>query len=424
MDRALRPWLTSVAVFAAASAPPWVGLFGSRGVGDMYLYRIYAHRMERGLIPYHDFFFDWAPGSVPPVLAPVALPGPYYVAFHVLAFVYAALALLAVAYVLVLLGASKRRLYAATIASAVVPFALGAISIDSLDYWPALFTTAGLAALLAERNRLSFGLFGFAIVAKLYAVFILPLALVWVWRRRGRDEALRALAVAAGVAFVVALPFLIVGPTGLGFTVKSQFVRGLQMESLGAAWLMTLDHVGLFHAHVVVGQPYSLDVAGRAASAVGALFSLVTLGALLWIYRTYWRGRDEPQRLVTASVAAVAAYVAFGRVLSPQYLVWLAPLVPLVAGIPGVVATGALLAAAAVTETWFPGRFWHLVHVSDVSWFVLLRDLLLVVVFAAVAVGLRGHEREPRQVEMVRDEQVRGQRPERERRDERPATQP
>jgi hypothetical protein len=104
--------------------------------------------------------------------------------------------------------------------------------------------------------------------------------------------------------------------------------------------------------------------------------------------------------------------------------VWRAPLVPLVAGIPGVVATGALLAAAAVTETWFPGRFWHLVHVSDVSWFVLLRDLLLVVVFAAVAVGLRGHEREPRQVEMVRDEQVRGQRPERERRDERPATQP
>ena len=407
MGRALRPWLASVVVLAAASAPPWVGLFGSRGVGDMYLYRMYAHRMERGLFPYHDFFFDWAPGSVPPVLAPVALPGPYYVAFHILVFVYASLALLALAYALVLLGASRRRLYLATIAAAAVPFALGAISIDSLDYWPAMFTAAGLAVLLAGRTRLAFGLLGFAIVAKLYAVVILPLTLIWVWRRRSRDEAVRCLAVAIAVGLVVALPFLIVGPTGLGFTVKSQFVRGLQMESLGASILMALDHLGVYHARVVVGQPYSLDVAGGIAKAVGAAFSLLTVAVLVWIYRTYLRGRDDPQRLVTASVAALAAYVAFGRVLSPQYIVWLIPLVPLVAGGAGVVATGALLAASAVTMTWFPGRFWHLVHGSPVSWLVLLRNLLLVAVLAATAWPLLDrHQREAGHADQPRDEQV------------------
>ena len=74
----------------------------------------------------------------------------------------------------------------------------------------------------------------------------------------------------------------------------------------------------------------------------------------------------------------------FNRVLSPQYIVWLVPLVPLVAGRAGVVASGLLLAAAGVTETWFPGRFWHLVAVSPVSWFALLRNLLLVGVFVAV----------------------------------------
>jgi uncharacterized membrane protein len=407
MGRALRPWLTSVVVLMIACAPPWVGLFGSRGVGDMYLYRMYAHRMERGLIPYHDFFFDWAPGSVPPVLAPVALPGPYYVAFHILMFVYAALALLAVAYALVLLDASPRRLYAATIAAAVVPFALGAIAIDSLDYWPALFTTAGLAAVIAGRNRLGFGLLGFAIVAKLYAVFILPVALIWVWRRRSRDEAVRSLAAAIAVAFVVALPFLIIGPTGLGFTVKSQFVRGLQMESLGASILMALDHLGIYHAHVVVGQPYSLDVAGGVAKAVGVLFSLLTLAALLWIYRAYLHGRDDAQRLVTASVAAVTAYVALGRVLSPQYIVWLIPLVPLVAGTAGVVATGALIAAAGVTMTWFPGRFWHLVAVSPVSWFALLRNLLLVCVLAATAWPLLDrHQLEARHADQPGDGEI------------------
>jgi hypothetical protein len=394
MRRALRPWLVGVVVLMAACAPPWVGLFGSRGVGDMYLYRMYAHRMERGLIPYHDFFFDWAPGSVPPVFAPVGLPGPYYVAFHILIFVYAALALLAVAYLLVALGASRRRVYAATLAAAVVPFALGAIAIDSLDYWPALFTTAGLAAIVAGRNRLGLGLLGFAIVAKLYAIVIVPLALIWIWRRRGREEAARSLAVGVAVAIIVALPFLIVGPTGLGFTVKSQFVRGLQMESLGASILMTLDHLGLYHARVVVGRPYSLDVAGGAAKAIGALFSLLTLAALVWIYRAYLHGRDDAQRFVTASVAAVTAYVALGRVLSPQYIVWLIPLVPLVAGTAGAVATGALIAAAGVTMTWFPGRFWHLVAVSPVSWFALLRNVLLVVVLAGTAWPLL-HRHEP-----------------------------
>ena len=100
---------------------------------------------------------------------------------------------------------------------------------------------------------------------------MLPIALIRVWRRDSRTEALRSLAVAAAVIVLVALPFMIVGPTGLGFTIKSQLVRGLQMESLGASILMSLDHLGLYHAHVVVGQPYSLDVGGGIAKAVGVL---------------------------------------------------------------------------------------------------------------------------------------------------------
>jgi hypothetical protein len=407
VKRVLKPWLLGVAVLTVATAPPWVGLFGGRGVGDMYLYRMYAHRMERGLWPYHDFFFDWAPGSVPPVLAPSWLPGSYYVAFHVLAFVYAALGLLAVAWTLVLLGAGTRRLYLGVAAAAALPIALGAIAIDSLDYWPALFTGAGLAAFLAGRHRVSAGLLGFAIVAKVYAIVLAPLLLIWLWRRRGRDEAVRFTAIGAAVVVLASLPFLIVGPTGLGFSIKSQFVRGLQMESLGASILMALDHLGLYRAHVVVGTPYSLDVGGGTAKAVGVLFTLVTIAALLWVYVRYLRGPDAPQRLVTACVAALTAYVAFNRVLSPQYLVWLFALVPLLEGAAGIAATAFLLAAAGVTQTWFPDRFWHLVHVSSVSWFVLLRNVLVVLVFAAAAWPLlRRHQVPAANAEQIRHQQV------------------
>jgi hypothetical protein len=385
--RALKAWLAGAAIFLAAGAPSWVGLYTGRGVGDMYLYLQYARRMQHGMWPYHDFFFDWAPGSVPPVYAPVWLPGTYYTAFHISIAVYALLALAAVAYTLVLLRASTRRLYLAVAATAVAPLALGAISVNSLDYWPALFVAAGLAALVADRDRLAFGLLGFAVVAKVYAIVVLPLLVIWMWRRRGRAEAVRCTAIGSAVVVLASLPFLIVGPTGLGFSIKSQFVRGLQMESLGASLLMALDHLGAYQAHVVVGKPYSLDVGGGVARSVGFAFSVITIAVLVWVYARYYRGPDERERLVIACVAAVSAYVAFNRVLSPQYLVWLIPLVPLVPRRAGVVAGGLLLAACAMTMTWFPGRFTHLEQVSPVSWFVLVRNLLLVGVFAAVLIA-------------------------------------
>ncbi|HZS25131.1 MAG TPA: hypothetical protein VFA30_09120 [Gaiellaceae bacterium] len=382
--RALKPWLVGALVFVAACSPPWVGLFSGRGIGDMYLYRMYGHRMQDGLWPYHQFFFDWPPGSVLPVLWPVLPPGSYYDWFHVFDAAYAICALGAVAYVLAALGARGVRLYGGVIAAASFPFALGAISINSLDYWPALFATAGLGALLVGRDRLAFGLLGFGVVAKVYPVVMLPVALVWVWRRRGRAQALWSLAAAAAVVVAVSLPFLIVGYSGLGFSTYTQFKRGLQMESLPATLLLVGSRLGIHHVHVVVGSPYSLNVAGRVGDAAGLLFTLVLVAALLWVYLAYVAGRDEPQRLVNACVAAVAAYVAFNRVLSPQYLVWLIPLVPLVGGAWGLVAVACLFLACGLTMTWFPGRFWHLVHVSPVAWFALARNIAVVAVFVAV----------------------------------------
>jgi uncharacterized membrane protein len=345
---------------------------------------MYGHRMQHGLWPYHDFYFDWAPGSVLPVLWPALPSGSYYDWFHVVDLLYAAGAIVAVAISLVALGARGLRLYGAVAAAAAFPFALGAISINSLDYWPALFASAGIAALLAKRTRLGFGFLGFGIAAKVYPVVILPLALVWAWRRYGRREALRSLGVCIAVGVLVSLPFAIVGATGLGYSLETQFKRGLQMESLPASLLMAASRLGIHHVHVVVGNPYSLNVAGGTATVIAALFTIVMIAALLAVYLVYAAGADDAQRFVTAAAAAVAAYVAFNRVLSPQYLVWLFPLVPLVAGAYGVAATALLFAACGLTMTWFPGRFWHLVHISPVAWFALARNVLLVLVFIAV----------------------------------------
>jgi hypothetical protein len=391
----------ALVLFGACSLP-WVGLLTDRVVGDMPLFGFYGERMARGLIPYRDFYFDWAPGSVPPVVLPAWIGGNYKTWFHVLAVVYGVLAVASLAATLVLLGVPRRRLYAAVIAAAALPAALGAISINSVDYWPALFTGAAIASFVAGRHKLGCGLLGVGIAAKVYPVVLLPLALIWVWRRRGRRAAMQAFATCLGVVALVAGPFFVLAPGGVGYSTYLQFKRGLQMESLGASVLMALDHVGLLHVHVIVGKPYSLDIAGVPAAVVTVGLTVVLAAALVLVYVAYAAGRDTPQRFVTASVAAVTAYVIFGRVLSPQYLVWLFPLVPLLGGSTGLAATGLLFAACALTMTWFPSRFFHLVAVSPVSWFVLARNVLLVALFVVVARRVLASAEQPLRATLIR----------------------
>jgi hypothetical protein len=85
------------------------------------------------------------------------------------------------------------------------------------------------------------------------------------------------------------------------------------------------------------------------------------------------------------SAAAVVAFVAFGKVLSPQYLLWLIPLVPLVRGARGLAATIVLTAACALTQVWFPLGYWEYADSFHHAWVVLARDLLFVVMLAVLA---------------------------------------
>ena len=79
--------------------------------------------------------------------------------------------------------------------------------------------------------------------------------------------------------------------------------------------------------------------------------------------------------------------VALGKVASPQFLLWLVPIVPLVRGRRGLAATGLLGIALVLTQIWFPYRYWDLVFDLDIvaSWTILARDLVLLALLAVLA---------------------------------------
>jgi len=115
---------------------------------------------------------------------------------------------------------------------------------------------------------------------------------------------------------------------------------------------------------------------------------------MLWV--AFARGPATGDRLVRYSAATLVATVALSQVISPEYMMWLLPVVPLVWGRRGLVATGLFAAAVVVTHVWYPRLFD--VFVDDLSagptGVLLVRDLLLLAALAVLAwprtLGSRG----------------------------------
>ena len=82
--------------------------------------------------------------------------------------------------------------------------------------------------------------------------------------------------------------------------------------------------------------------------------------------------------------------------LSPQFLIWLIPVIPLVVGRRGLTASALLAAALVLTQLWFPYRYWDLALRFGAleSWLVLVRDLLLVGLMAVLVWWLLDREPE------------------------------
>jgi len=364
-------------------------------ITDVGVYQDYGERMANGQIPYRDFELEYPPGALPAFLLPaVGSSGDYEAAFQALMLLCGCAAIALVAVALAGAGASTVEIGAGVALAAVAPLLLGQVILTRFDLWPAALVTGALAGLVSGRPRLGLGVLGAAVAAKLYALVLLPLAVLFVWRQRGRREALLSLGVFAAVLVVVVGPFLALAPGGLVDSVTRQTGRPLQVESLGAALLLAADRMHLYDATVETSHG-SQNLVGELPDDLASAETVLLAAAVGFVWFLFARSSRSPDRLLAASGAAVVAFVAFGKVLSPQFLIWLIPLVPLVRGRAGLGPALILAAALLATQLWFPRRYWDVVAVGPAVWLVLARDLLLVALLL-VLLPLTGRAREAR----------------------------
>ena len=363
--------------------------------GDARYFDAWGGMIAGHAVPYRDFHLEYPPGAIPMFVLPVYLRklagyhGTYFYWLRVEILACQLLSLVAMAWALSRLSASRRRAYAALCTAGVASAVLGPIAFFHYDAWPTLFAVTALAALLAGRGVLSCTLAAAGAAAKVFPVVLIPFALVELWRRgRWRAAGAGALAAAAVVALTVG-PFAVVAPHGVGWAIHREAGRPLEDESVGSSIFVAAHELGLYHLHVVVSAG-SHNFGGAGPDAVVRALSILTALGLLAVYLLWLRTPGTPDDLVLAAVTAVVAYIVFSKVFSPQYLVWLIPLVPLIRGRLGVAATGGMLAILAVTQVFEPynqGRYWRF-STPWIDWTVVARNVLVVAFLGLLSAAL------------------------------------
>ena len=388
----------AIALFFGSWSLLHFGFYKHKQILDTPVYQRYGNLIADGKVPYRDFAVEYPPGALPVFALPgLAKPGHdqqvsegFRRTFQTLMWICGALAIGAMALVLRALRRRAIDVWGALVFAALAPLLLGSVILSRFDLWPAAIVALALAALVTDRPRTGHALLGLGVTVKLYPAVLLPVGLAFVWRQRGRREALVCAGLAAAVVALIFLPFVVLSPGGMWDSLRSQVDRPLQVESLGSALLLAAHHA--FGVGVTGETSHgSQNLAGSGAHAFAVAAVVVQGLALLWIWTSFARGPATREALVRASAASLCAFVAFGKVLSPQFLIWLIPVVPLVRGRRGLTASALLALALVLTQIWFPFRYFRLALDFDpgLSWLLFVRDLTLVAIAVMLAVSLR-----------------------------------
>jgi hypothetical protein len=388
----------AIALFVVSWTLLHVGFYKHKQLIDTPVYQRYGNAIADGKIPYRDFKVEYPPGALPVFALPgLAEPGlnqqvstGFRRSFETSMWLCGAAALAAMAVILRVLRRSTLNVWASLCFAAIAPLLLGSAILSRFDLWPAALVAAALAALVSGRLRLGHALLGLGVTAKLYPAVLVPLGVAFVWKRAGPREALACLGFALGVIAAVFIPFVALSPDGVWQSLSVQLTRPLQVESLGSALLLVGHHVfGL----AVTGETShgSQNLDGNAAAWLAVVSTVLQAGALIWIWSAFARSRGDAEALVRSTAAALCAFIAFGKVLSPQFLIWLIPIVPLVRGRRGLGASALMGCAFVLTQLWFPFRYFRLAldFEEGLSWLLLARDLTLVALVAVLVVSLR-----------------------------------
>lgn len=382
---ALPTGLVALAVVAWAWPLQHLAFYTRRtDAGDVRVYLHYARLMARGLVPYRDFHIEYPPGATFIFWLVWQLPGHYRGTLSALMLVCLCICLVGVVATARALGLSPIRQAIAGGIIALAPLLLGPIVVERFDMAVAAVTAWMIYAAVTERWRLMWILLAGGVLIKLVPIALLPLLLIWHAHRRGWASAIRDAAISIGIVIVGVLPFAIIAPSGTWYFVGYNLRRPPQLESLTSNLFLLLAKFGHYRFRIVEDY-HSNGLHGTGPAAVATVTTVVlavAVGACAWWSWRLLSGSSAPADrgiIVAGAAATIVALTVFGKVLSPQYMMWLLPVTLILQGRRGRIAVALTVAALVLTLTYFPT---HFAEISKVHIYVLriltLRNVMLI----------------------------------------------
>jgi hypothetical protein len=338
----------------------WAAPWSDERVSDLFVYRTFADPVLKGSLPYRDVAFEY-----PPLAAPaLALPGLAGTGEETFRWAFALWTLAAAIGLVLLCGALARATGGdarrAMLAVALAPLLLGALVRTHFDLFPVALLLAGLVLLVRERPRAGLAVLGLGAMTKAFPLVAVPVALAWLVARGQRREAWQGALACAAVIAVVAGAAVTASSDGALDAVRYHLDRPVQIESSPALVLLGLDAAGASDATSVASHR-SDGLLHPASDAVTPLFGAAFVALVALLCAGAMRARAGARELVIACLAACTAFALFGKVLSPQFLIWVVPLGALASAWRLRALAAAVALAAVLTQIEFPRHYFDVV---------------------------------------------------------------
>jgi hypothetical protein len=281
--------------------------------------------------------------------------------------------------------------------------ALYPVLYSRFDIAPGAMVVAATYFAYDRRFRWGAALLGAAAAVKLWPLALVPLWLGLGFRQAGWRRALaNGVWIAVGILVVCAPTLVRAGMNVLSF-MQYHEARGIEVGTTWSSLALLLNLLGWVPAHA--GHDFgAFHIKGSAAELFTRISTYVTVGAALvpqvvaFAFGGLGRRDDVTGKVgLRATCATALGFMIGGKVLSPQFVSWVAPLLPVAAfePVPALLALG----AAVLTTVYYPFTAEALEmlapgHGRAVA-FIATRNALFVVLYGWLVYWLWSRRRPP-----------------------------
>jgi uncharacterized membrane protein len=363
-------------------------------------YSDYASKIMGGSLPYRDFIFEYPPFSLLFFILPRLVTSSYGI-YSVL--YQAEVAIFDLVGVFVVFDIARRLGTAPwkslTVYTAAI-LAMGPITALQFDIIPAIMVLLALYFFLLGKHKTSWALIALGTMTKIYPVVVAPVLLIYYFRSREYEKIRSGIITFGSVCLMIMLPFLVLSPSSLLNLYSYHAQRGIQLESIYSSFLLVANKLGFISA-----QPYfsfgSWNVVGSIENIIAGLSTYLLIILLLlaywFIYRQTEKGKRDVSQLGAFFLLAIIIVMITSKILSPQYVIWLIPFLPLLVVRWRFAIWAVFVAIGGLTYYIFPGHYYRLVDFQPAPVAALcIRNILLILLAIAIGLSLSRSQKSPR----------------------------